>query len=243
MANRIAEVMNGEVLCFEPDAPARTALELMLTLGVTTAPVIDERGHPIGVTSMRELALAKPHALLAEHLRGPALVARPDTSLTEGARLLDEADVHHLVVVDEDGRLVGFVSSLDLLRGLTGAPARHPDTFVHWDPAAGTAFSNERVLDPEHVDGVPHAPGLLVISRGGVDRPERVAWVEVVDDLKGWLNEYFNHPGELAQRAGWATSDGALRYRYTELADRRQCEETAFRVREHAQRVLNRQTG
>jgi predicted transcriptional regulator len=243
MANQIAEVMNSEVLCFERTTGARAALELMLALGVTTAPVIDERGHPIGLVSMRELAIAKPQSALADLLRSPALVTRPETSLAEAARLLDEADLHHLAVVDKAGGLVGFVSSLDLLRGLIGVPARHPETFVHWDAAAGTAFSNERLLDPEHIDGVPHAPGLMVVSRGGVARPERVAWVEVVDDLKTWLLNYFSHPDELSRTAGRLIKGGALRYRYAELADALECEQIAFRMRTHAQHMLNQQNG
>jgi hypothetical protein len=239
MANCIAEVMNQDVLSFEANTLATSALELMQTLRVTTAPVVDQHGHPAGVVSLRELSRARGFARVGSFMRAPALCVSPQTSLLDASRLLDEADVHHLVVTDATGDLVGFVSSLDLLRGIIGAPARHPDTFVHWDASAGMAFSNDRVLDPEHVGDTPHAAGLVVLVRGGAGRPERVAWVETTLDIKEWLRDYFDDPNALTSRTGKTTSGGSLRYRYAEVGDPSFRDELAFRVREQAQRVAN----
>jgi CBS domain-containing protein len=238
MANCIAEVMNHDVLSFAAITPARSALDLMLALHVTTAPVIDGRDHPIGVVSLRELSRATNQSRVRDFVRVPALRASPETSLLDAARLLDEADLHHLVVTNASGELVGFVSSLDLLRGIIGAPARHPETFVHWDSSVGMAFSNDRVLDPEHVGDTPHTAGLVVLVRGGAGRPERVVWVESTLDIKEWLRAYFDDPDALARRMGPSPA-GTLRYRYAEISDPSQRDELAFRMREEAQRVVN----
>ncbi|MBL8728192.1 MAG: CBS domain-containing protein [Planctomycetes bacterium] len=46
----------------------------------------------------------------------------PDTSLVEVARTMVQREIHRLLVVDR-GRLVGIVSTLDVLRPLAGLPA------------------------------------------------------------------------------------------------------------------------
>jgi hypothetical protein len=239
MANCVAEVMNRDVLSFAAITPAHSALDLMLALRVTTAPVVDGRDHPTGVISLRELSRAVAHARVGDLLRAPAVRVSPETSLLDAARLLDEVDLHHLVVTDSTGELVGFVSSLDLLRGIIGAPVRHPETFVHWDASVGMAFSNDRVLDAEHVGDTPHAAGLVVLVRGGAGRPERVVWVEATLDIKEWLRSYFDQPDGLTRSAGQTAGGGRLRYRYAEVSDPLQREELAFRVREQAQRIAN----
>jgi CBS domain-containing protein len=40
----------------------------------------------------------------------------PDTALKEVARIMNATDVHALIVVDEQGRAVGVVSHMDMLR-------------------------------------------------------------------------------------------------------------------------------
>ena len=46
----------------------------------------------------------------------PPVVARPEWSVVEAARLMERRGVKRLPVVDETGRLVGLVSRADLLR-------------------------------------------------------------------------------------------------------------------------------
>ncbi len=57
--------------------------------------------------------------LLARDLMAcPAVTVTDDTSATEAVALLAEHSLHHLPVVDGDGRLVGLLSSHDLLDAL-----------------------------------------------------------------------------------------------------------------------------
>jgi len=53
------------------------------------------------------------------------LTVKPDTRCDSALDLMDEEDVRHLPVVDEDGRLVGIVSDRDLLASV-GWPNRGP---------------------------------------------------------------------------------------------------------------------
>jgi CBS domain-containing protein len=61
------------------------------------------------------------------------VVAGPDQSLEEIARLMHDHRVSGLPVVDQDGRLVGIVSEADLLRSeATGPEAAPRSMFLEW---------------------------------------------------------------------------------------------------------------
>ena len=49
-----------------------------------------------------------------------------DEPLGAAARVLAEKGLHHVVVVDTEGRAVGMLSAVDVVRGLLGLDARHP---------------------------------------------------------------------------------------------------------------------
>ncbi|MFI9201109.1 CBS domain-containing protein [Streptomyces sp. NPDC053048] len=98
---------------------------------ITAVPVVDDEDRPVGVVSEADLlakaskqpdpldarALAKHEATTAEGLMtSPAVCARPDWSVVEAARAMEEHRVKRLPVVDGTGRLVGLVSRGDLLR-------------------------------------------------------------------------------------------------------------------------------
>ncbi|WP_171169153.1 CBS domain-containing protein [Streptomyces sp. I05A-00742] len=99
---------------------------------ITAVPVVDADDRPVGVVSEADL-LAKaarrvdpslPAATRAKHeattaeglMTSPAVCARPEWSVVEAARAMEERHVKRLPVVDAAGRLVGLVSRSDLLR-------------------------------------------------------------------------------------------------------------------------------
>ena len=48
-----------------------------------------------------------------------------DESMDRAAQMVADEDVHHLVVVDASGKTVGMLSTLDVVRALTGRPPKH----------------------------------------------------------------------------------------------------------------------
>lgn len=107
-----------------PDVTVRAAAQQMEKQGIGCLVVVDGK-KPIGVVTDRDLAL---YVLVG--MRDPGLVRvreiaahRPVTladtaSLRDAARTLRRHGVRRLPVVDEQGELVGLVSSDDLLRAL-----------------------------------------------------------------------------------------------------------------------------
>jgi CBS-domain-containing membrane protein len=48
-----------------------------------------------------------------------AVTVTPDTDVEEVATLMADKDIHTIPVVDDEGKIVGIIGKLDLIRGLT----------------------------------------------------------------------------------------------------------------------------
>jgi hypothetical protein len=115
-------------------------------------------------------------------------------SLDEAARLAVESGVHHLVVLDTDGRAAGFISALDLLRGLLGLPAAHPPTFPHYDEQTGLTFTDDVPFELERLQLAPDGPGVFCLIEGGRDRREVLSWAEASNNVRSRLYALLSPP-------------------------------------------------
>jgi CBS domain-containing protein len=133
---RVLEVMTPAPEAVKGDDDLLTAAARMTEKGVRHLPVVDEEGRVLGMLSDRDVrrVLGDPLRVAAEQvdlpgdraramkvshaMSAPALVSRADETLTAVARHLLEWRVGAVPVVDEDNRLVGVVSYLDVLRRL-----------------------------------------------------------------------------------------------------------------------------
>ena len=119
----VRDFMNTEIVYLREGARPDIALRPILDFGITAVPVLDDESRPVGVVSLRDLVApdeTKPRVTEA------VVSIRSDAPMSLAARVLVEAGTHHLVVVDEQGRACGMLSALDVVRALTGMPARHP---------------------------------------------------------------------------------------------------------------------
>lgn len=181
----VEHIMNHEVYAVATDEIVGEVLGMILTLGITAAPVVDEAGEPLGLVSLRNLARAPREDPIAKHMTTPVHTVAADTSITEAGREMGQLAYHHLVVVDEAGKVVGFVSSLDVVRGLVGLPAAHPPAFPHQEPESGMSWSPNLPLSAENLDKLRAGPGMLVLSR--VQQPDEVLWAEASSDVAARL--------------------------------------------------------
>ena len=77
---------------------------------------LSEPVAPLGRGSCKPMkAEAK---LVRDILSRPPIVARPDISIEEAARILTEKNINHLPIVDGDGRLLGIVTSWDIAKAV-----------------------------------------------------------------------------------------------------------------------------
>jgi CBS domain-containing protein len=211
MAIRVSEVMNRELFCLRPQQSASEALASLLALGLSAAPVLDDKRRPVGVVSWRDLVRARDDGSAESHMTSPAIVVHESASLEDAALVLADRGVHHAPIVDDAGVAVGFVSTLDLMRALVGAPTPHPPGFSHHDFETGVVWTDELELNEKNVDAAPPNGGVLVLIHGGKNRPEKMFWAEATNDVRGRvLDVLWNRQQPLLSK--WL-DEGSVRFR------------------------------
>lgn len=141
----LKEIVSSELVSINPQSKLREALAAMLENRVTALPVVDVRRHCVGVISVTDLlgaakdlndelnALSETggldHEALVEKLEHADLLTEQvqdwmstapisvgiEDSVQHAAKLILRHRVHRLVVLDEQRRVVGVVSTMDLL--------------------------------------------------------------------------------------------------------------------------------
>lgn len=133
----IGTLMSPQVACIRIDDSIHEALEEMVDLNFSAMPVVNHAGVCVGLLSRTDLAdfflQLDRQAARADFVRGldmddgyairvrelmthDPLTISADESVVEAARLMAQHRIHHLPVVDREGLVVGFVSSLDIAR-------------------------------------------------------------------------------------------------------------------------------
>ncbi|MEZ4226431.1 MAG: CBS domain-containing protein [Polyangiaceae bacterium] len=194
MAQIVREVMNPELFSMHAEDAASEALVYIRALGITAVPVVDSEMRALGVASFRDLLTATAGQTLAERMTRPAITVTGDTPLEAAARLIVERGVHRALVLDEDEKVIGVVSALDLIAGILGLPAKHPDTFPHYDRLHAVTWTNDELLEVERVDVAPDRGGVLVLVAGGKDKKERVIWAEAAHNVRTRLYDLMSRP-------------------------------------------------
>ncbi len=123
----LAEIMTRDVICVRDDVSAESLAALLIDLGITGAPVVNERGHPIGVVSRSDLVQLELDRAGSESPGGdkvrefmmPIAFTLPESaSIAHAAALMAYENVHRIPVVASDGSVVGIIAALDILRWL-----------------------------------------------------------------------------------------------------------------------------
>ena len=123
---RIKDIMSKQVYVVEANASAEEAAWGLTRRHIGGAPARDADGNLVGVLSKADLVNPEP----AQWIRGEATVGdlmNPDVislyaddpamaAVTEMAR----REIHRIVVLDEDSKLAGIVTPMDVVRALAG---------------------------------------------------------------------------------------------------------------------------
>jgi CBS domain-containing protein len=135
---RVADIMQRTVFTLTPDTSARQAARILFERDISGAPVV-ESGKVIGVVSASDLLQLLAYGAEAELPRdaaeaGDSAAPQPtvrdlmlpatfhveeSTTLPKLAGFLLHAGVHRALVMNQ-GRLVGIVSTTDVLRAVAG---------------------------------------------------------------------------------------------------------------------------
>jgi CBS-domain-containing membrane protein len=143
MAMTAANLMSRELVMIPEDMSLRDAAGILSRSQISGAPVIDHEGRCVGIVTTTDFLRWFNKGTTATLAFGPLSRAEPDLEtldvevlptdevranmttdlVTVGAeepvgwlaRLMIDAHIHHVVVIDEVGRPVGIVTSTDIL--------------------------------------------------------------------------------------------------------------------------------
>ncbi|MGH8455856.1 MAG: CBS domain-containing protein [Stenotrophobium sp.] len=119
------DYMSTELVTFTPDMEVMTAINTLVKHRLSGAPVLDAKGHMVGLLSERDclkVALTAgyegvPGGVVSEYMTHSAATVEADTSLLEiASRFLDSP--YKRFPVMKNGKLVGQISRSDVLRAI-----------------------------------------------------------------------------------------------------------------------------
>jgi CBS-domain-containing membrane protein len=156
-----ADLMSRELILIPREMSLRTASRLLAQGHVSGAPVVDADRRCIGVLSVTDLAYANqagelrkqegcdaafhcawqfveidnlPADRVDAYMSKDPVIAEPGVSIVELARMMMDAHIHRVIVVNAQRQAIGIVSSTDILAAVarfeSSTPAR-PDGEVH----------------------------------------------------------------------------------------------------------------
>ncbi len=134
MSIRIGEVMAQQLNCASPNTSLREVLERMRSGRHSCMPVV-EGERPVGLISERDIVrilVAQLHgeclpACASDLMTSPPITIDKESRTEEAVEALRSHRIRHLLVVDEEGNLVGLVTRSDLLRAQAIALERERD--------------------------------------------------------------------------------------------------------------------
>lgn len=142
LAQPVQDVMRTEVTSVMPETPVAEVVTLLLQKEYRSLPVIDDNGRPLGIITdgdllrraglsarldlqpelpvaewQQQLAALRAQGGTADSLMTAPVITVPATApLHQAAQLMTTHDLKRLPVIDDAGRIVGWISRVDILR-------------------------------------------------------------------------------------------------------------------------------
>ncbi len=120
----VSDIMNRNIVYVEPEDSVYKAAKLMKEHGIGSVVVL-KKGELKGIVTERDLItryIAKgdgrrpEDVKVSEIMTSNPVVVKENTEVDEAARLMVEKNIRRLLVVNSSGKLVGIVSSRDIIR-------------------------------------------------------------------------------------------------------------------------------
>jgi CBS-domain-containing membrane protein len=134
---QVSDLMNRQPITLPDSATVLQAWHILADKGIGQAPVVDAVGQLVGLLTRADLLspnrLPDPdshalvwRALLMQNVKDimwtPVPSAAPESDIRHVARVLLDTGLPGLPVVDEHGRVAGFISRSDILRAVVTDP-------------------------------------------------------------------------------------------------------------------------
>jgi len=123
MSHLVRDWMSSPVVVIDADSSVSYAMTLMRRRHIHSLVVVLKDNHTtiygiVTTTDIRDKIIAASRnpaeTTVREIMTTPVHVARPDWTLVECSRKMQEKNVHHLPVVDDQNELIGIITATDL---------------------------------------------------------------------------------------------------------------------------------
>lgn len=124
MSDKVSDWMSSPAIVIDPDSSVSFAMTLMRRRNIHSLVVDltkDQDGLTYGIvttTDIRDKIMATESNPVETSVRDimsfPALAASPDWSLKDCSMKMQQHNIHHLLVMDENGVLLGLISATDI---------------------------------------------------------------------------------------------------------------------------------
>ena len=122
MPSTVRDWMSSPVVVVDPDTSVSYAMTLMRRRNIHSVVVdVSDKNPAYGIlttTDIRDKIVAADRnpaeTKVREIMSGPIITAKPDWTLKECSKVMQEKNFHHLPVADEGGTLVGLISATDI---------------------------------------------------------------------------------------------------------------------------------
>lgn len=113
---KIEDIMSAQTIFATPKQTADQIREIFKINKVSVLPVIDHDEKIVGVVSLKEILETQDGSTQVTHfMKNVVYTTHRFENIQTAARLMRNLSIHHLVVTDEK-KLVGIVSTFDLLK-------------------------------------------------------------------------------------------------------------------------------
>lgn len=122
---KVSQVMSKVVYTVPPDLPVKKALLTMSEKSLSCMVVVDNQ-HPVGILTERDVAKLLidykdiSGIKVGEVMTPGVLTAHGDTPLPVAVQDMKKNEVRRLVVVDQQGEIIGITTQSDIVKGLEG---------------------------------------------------------------------------------------------------------------------------
>ena len=116
MSVKVEELMTKSVITAQPHQSVEHVRNMLDRNSISSVPVVDSDGHPIGIVSSTDLVQElKPAAPISQIMTEKVYTVPQYDDTSIAARVMRNHKIHHVVVTHEQ-KVVGILSAFDLLK-------------------------------------------------------------------------------------------------------------------------------
>lgn len=164
---RVVDLMTADVITVLPDSAIKAAARLMVRNRVSGLPVCDADSHVVGIiteadflrleVAREEADDPKPVETVEQVMHRSLVSIGPDATVADAARLMVVNDVNRLPVIDDNGKILGIISRLDVVAAFT-----RPDEIIE-DEIREDLLRRVLFVDPDDIT-VTVANGVVTLN-------------------------------------------------------------------------------